>query len=99
MTLSWLQLSVRTDPSTFDAVSNFLMERGSPGVVIKKSEIQAYFASSGENGSIKKDVRCFLRGISEMHPEAGTASRVVETSKGAKLEQRLAQVLPAPEGW
>jgi len=72
VTLSWLQLSVRTDPSTFDAVSNFLMERGSPGVVIKKSEIQAYFASSGENGSIKKDVRCFLRGISEMHPEAGT---------------------------
>jgi ribosomal protein L11 methyltransferase len=48
------------------------MERGSPGVVIKKSEIQAYFASSGENGSIKKDVRCFLRGISGIHPEAGT---------------------------
>ena len=48
------------------------MERGSPGVVIRKSEIQAYFASSGENGSIKKDVRCFLRGISEIHPEAET---------------------------
>jgi ribosomal protein L11 methyltransferase len=63
---------VRTDPSTFDALSNFLMERGSPGVVIRKSEIQAYFASSGENGSIKEDVRCFLRGISEIHPEAET---------------------------
>jgi ribosomal protein L11 methyltransferase len=48
------------------------MERGSPGVVIRKSEIQAYFASSGENGSIKKDVRCFLRGISVIHPEAET---------------------------
>jgi len=69
---SWLQLSVRADPSTFDAVSNFLMERGSPGVVIKKSEVQAYFASSGEHGSIKKDVRSFLRGISEIHPEAET---------------------------
>jgi ribosomal protein L11 methyltransferase len=46
------------------------MERGSPGVVIRKSEIQAYFADSGENGSIKKDLRCFLRGISEIHPEA-----------------------------
>ena len=63
---------MRTDPSTFDALSNFLMERGSPGVVIRKSEIQAYFASSGENGSIKEDVRCFLRGISEIHPEAET---------------------------
>jgi ribosomal protein L11 methyltransferase len=48
------------------------MERGSPGVVIRKSEIQAYFATSGENGSIKKDVRCFLRGVSEIHPEAET---------------------------
>src|SRR5215510_11927172 len=67
-----VQLSVRADPSTFDAVSNFLMERGSPGVVIKKSEVQAYFASSGEHGSIKKDVRSFLRGISEIHPEAET---------------------------
>jgi ribosomal protein L11 methyltransferase len=63
---------VRTDPSTFDAVSNFLMERGSPGVVIKKSEVQAYFASSGEYDSIKKDVRSFLRGINEVHPEAET---------------------------
>ena len=48
------------------------MERGSPGVVIKKSEIQAYFASSGENRSIKKDVQCFLRAISGIHPEAET---------------------------
>jgi ribosomal protein L11 methyltransferase len=63
---------VHTAPSTFDAVSNFLMERGSPGVVIKKSEIQAYFASSGENGSIKKDVQCFLRAISGIHPDAET---------------------------
>jgi ribosomal protein L11 methyltransferase len=48
------------------------MERGSPGVVIRKREIQAYFAGSGENGSIKKAVRCFLRGIREIHPEAET---------------------------
>ncbi len=73
MRFSWLQLSVRADPSTFDAVANFLMERGSPGVVIRKSEIQAYFASSGENGSIKKDVLSFLRGISEIHPEVEIA--------------------------
>jgi ribosomal protein L11 methyltransferase len=66
---SWLQLSVSTDPSAFDALSNFLIERGSPGVVIRKREIQAYFASSTANGSIKKDVRRFVRGISGIDPE------------------------------
>jgi ribosomal protein L11 methyltransferase len=67
-----LQLSVSTEPSTFDALSNFLIERGSPGVVIKKRELQAYFAHSGENGSIKRDVRRFLGGISKIYPEAET---------------------------
>jgi len=66
---SWLQLSVRTDPSAFDGVSNFLLERGSPGVVIRKRELQAYFANSAENGSIKKDVRRFLRGVGAIYPE------------------------------
>jgi ribosomal protein L11 methyltransferase len=66
---SWLQLSVRTDPSAFDGVSNFLIERGSPGVVIRKRELQAYFANSAENGSIKKDVRRFLRAVGAIYPE------------------------------
>jgi ribosomal protein L11 methyltransferase len=66
---SWLQLSVRTDPSAFDGVSNFLIERGSPGVVIRKRELQAYFANSAENDEVKKDVRRFLRGISGIYPE------------------------------
>ena len=57
------------DPSAFDGVSNFLIERGSPGVVIRKREIQAYFANSAENGAVKKDVRRFLHGISAIYPE------------------------------
>jgi ribosomal protein L11 methyltransferase len=69
MPSSWLQLSVRTDPSAFDGVSNFLIERGSPGVVIRKRELQAYFANSAENGSIKKDVRRFLRAVGAIYPE------------------------------
>jgi ribosomal protein L11 methyltransferase len=68
---SWLQLSVRADPLAFDGVSNFLIERGSPGVVVRKRELQAYFANSAENGSVKKDVRRFLRGISAIYPEGG----------------------------
>jgi ribosomal protein L11 methyltransferase len=62
---------VRTDPSAFDGISNFLIERGSPGVVIRKRELQAYFANSAENGSVKKDFRRFLRGISAIYPESG----------------------------
>ena len=71
MTSSWLQLSLRTDPSALDAVSNFLIERGSPGVVIKKNEVQAYFACPEDSAVIRRDVQRFLRGIRGMYPEMG----------------------------
>jgi ribosomal protein L11 methyltransferase len=67
---SWLQLSVRTSPAAFDALANFVIERGSPGVVIKKNEIQACFAHSLDDASIRKDVRRFLRGIDGFYPHA-----------------------------
>jgi ribosomal protein L11 methyltransferase len=70
---SWLQLSVRTDPSALDAVCNFLIERGSPGVVIKKNEVQAYFASSAADASVRGDVQRFLRGLRGLYP--GTNER------------------------
>jgi ribosomal protein L11 methyltransferase len=59
---------VRTNPAAFDALSNFLIERGSPGVVIKKNEIQAYFAHSEDDASIRRDVQRFLRGIHGLYP-------------------------------
>lgn len=67
MPSSWLQLSLHTDPAAIDAVSNFLIERGSPGVVINKNEIQAYFAHSADDTSIRKDVQRFLRGINGLY--------------------------------
>jgi ribosomal protein L11 methyltransferase len=67
---SWLQLSLRTDPAAIDAVSNFLIERGSPGVVINKNEIQAYFVHSADDSSIRKDVQRFLRGINGLYSRA-----------------------------
>ncbi len=70
MPSSWLQLSVRTSPAAFDALSNFLIERGSPGVVIKRSEIQAYFAHSRDDAAIRHDVQRFLRGIHSLYPHA-----------------------------
>jgi ribosomal protein L11 methyltransferase len=54
-----------------DAVSNFLIERGSPGVVIKKNEVQAYFACPEDSAIIRRDVQRFLRGIRGMYPEMG----------------------------
>ena len=69
MSSSWLQLSVRTDPAAIDAVSNFLIERGSPGVVIKKSEIQAYFVHSTEDALIRKDIKRFLRGLGRLYTQ------------------------------
>jgi ribosomal protein L11 methyltransferase len=66
---AWLQLSVRADSSTFDAISNFLIERGSPGVVVKKRELLAYFSNSLAEGSLKRDIRRFLVGIGGIHPE------------------------------
>lgn len=71
MTSSWLQLSLRTDPSALDAVSNFLIERGSPGVVINKDQVQAYFACPEDSATIRRDVQRFLRGIRGMYPEMG----------------------------
>jgi ribosomal protein L11 methyltransferase len=72
---SWLQLSLRADPAAFDALSNFLIERGSPGVIIKKNEIQAYFAHSPNDATIRNDVRRFLRAIHGLYPR-GPDSRL-----------------------
>jgi ribosomal protein L11 methyltransferase len=68
VSFSWLQVSVRTDPAAFDAVANFLFERGSPGVVIKKKEIQAYFVHSQDNASIRKEIQRFLQGLNGLYP-------------------------------
>ena len=73
MPSSWLQLSLRADPAAFDAIANFLIERGSPGVVIGKNELQAYLAHSPEDASVRKDVRRFLRGINGLYPHRHVA--------------------------
>jgi ribosomal protein L11 methyltransferase len=77
---SWLQVSVRAEPATFDAIANFLIERGSPGVHIKKDEIQAFFVHSQDDASIRKDIQQFLLGIKELYPtqERGLRWRVLK---------------------
>ncbi|MFQ5903366.1 MAG: 50S ribosomal protein L11 methyltransferase, partial [Candidatus Binatia bacterium] len=68
---SWLQLSLKAPPSALDTISNFLIERGSPGVVIKRDEVQAFFAYRARSSSLKRDIQRFLRAIRGIYPGIG----------------------------
>jgi ribosomal protein L11 methyltransferase len=63
---SWLQLSVRTGAADVDALSNFLIERGSPGVVLKKTGVDAFFVHSNDDATLRKDIGLFLEGIAQV---------------------------------
>lgn len=71
MPTSWLQLSVRTGAADVDAVSNFLIERGSPGVVLKKTGVDAFFAHSNDDATLRKDIGVFLEGIAQISSFGG----------------------------
>lgn len=60
---------MRANPDALDAIANFLIERGSPGVVIKKNEVRAYFARTAAV-SIGKEVQRFLGAIRGFFPRA-----------------------------
>jgi ribosomal protein L11 methyltransferase len=66
---AWLQVSVRADPSALDVIADFLIERGSPGVVLRKREVQGYFAGAGRRPELRRDLQRFLRGIRAIYPE------------------------------
>jgi ribosomal protein L11 methyltransferase len=66
VTESWLQLSVRANPAHLDGIANFLIERGSPGVVMKNRGVEAFFAHSPADAFLKRDVGHFLAGIARI---------------------------------
>jgi ribosomal protein L11 methyltransferase len=66
---AWLQVSIRADPAALDVIANFLMERGSPGVVLRKREVQGYFAAAESTRGLVGDARRFLRAIKPIYPE------------------------------
>lgn len=68
VTASWLQLSLKTTPAALDTIANFLIERGSPGVVLNQEEIQAFFPSLPGASTLKRDIGVFLKGIDEIYP-------------------------------
>ncbi len=69
VTTSWLQLSLKAASAALDTIANFLIERGSPGVVLKENEVRAFFPSAGTGSTLKGDIRRFLRDINEIYPE------------------------------
>ena len=68
---SWLQLSLKAPPAALDTISNFLIERGSPGVVLQRDEIRAFFARPAKSSALKRDIQRFLRGIRGIYPGSG----------------------------
>ena len=74
---SWLQLALRGSTENLDVIANFLIERGSPGVAIKKNEVRGYFAAPFDIASIRAEARKFLSAI-EANTSAGIAWRIIK---------------------
>jgi ribosomal protein L11 methyltransferase len=69
--VSWLQLSLKASPLALDAIANFLIERGSPGVVLTRNEVRAFFARSPRTPVLKREIHRFLRDIRKIYPGFG----------------------------
>ena len=82
---SWLHLTVHTSAANIDAVSNFLMERGSSGVVVKRRAVEGYFANSKSACALKKSVRRFVWDVAKL--------------QGHGNKPRIAWKVTRPENW
>ena len=68
MPSAWLQVSIRADASALDVIADFLIERGSPGAVLRQREVQGYFAADASTRRLFGDVQRFLRGLKKFYP-------------------------------
>ena len=60
MVQSWLQVSIRAGARDLEALSDFVIERGSPGLVIRRGGIDAFFPSSRRNAALRRDLHRFV---------------------------------------
>ncbi|MGH7852302.1 MAG: 50S ribosomal protein L11 methyltransferase [Candidatus Binatia bacterium] len=70
MAQSWSQLSVRTSPTNIDALANFLIERGAPGVIVKKNGLDAFFAAPLDGALLRGDINRFVGAVARLSPRA-----------------------------
>jgi len=82
---SWLHLTVHTSAACLDAVANFLIERGSPGVVLKRRAVEAYFPNHRDNDALKRAVHCFVLDVVKL--------------QGRSSKPRLSWQIARPENW
>ena len=71
---SWLHLSLEIGAEKLDAVANFLIEQGAPGVVLKRRGLEAYFRRSRNDAVLKRRVGRFLSDV-EMLSRQGARPR------------------------
>jgi len=65
---SWLQVSIRAGARDLQALADFVIERGSPGVVIKRGGLDAFFPSSRRDPALRHQVRRFVAAHSRRPP-------------------------------
>ena len=79
MQKSWVESVVEIHPLLVDAVSNFLIEEGSPGVMQeelsgsahrKKERIIAYFPKDRYFGARKRKIRSYLLALCKLYPSS-----------------------------
>ena len=85
MTESWLHLTVHTSAACLDAVANFLIERGSSGVVLKRRAVEAYFPNNRDTRALKRAVHRFVFDVINL--------------QGRSSRPRLSWQVTRPENW
>ena len=89
---SWIELRVGVHPSLGEAVSNFLIEEGSPGVIqedgpgflrSRREWILAYFSSPRTFAVKRKKIERYLFSISKLHPVI-FRSRIIKEEEWAE---------------
>ena len=60
MPQSWLQLSIRAAKRDLEILSNYMIEQGSPGIVLKNGGVDAFFLSSRRDAALKSQVKRFV---------------------------------------
>ncbi len=73
MQKSWIELQVEIPSSFLEAVANFLIEQGSPGIVQKapgqaRERVIAYFPKDRSWAAKRKRVRTYLRSLCKLQP-------------------------------
>lgn len=67
---SWLQLSIRTGAANIEALSNLVIERGSPGVVLKRNGLQAFFPSPRDSAALRQEIKNSVIRVARLNPRS-----------------------------